>query len=67
MAIFPELDAKLFACKECNCNLFEEVEIKSYITDDIKVKENTNNVALKCIQCGAYHNINDDYEIVKSI
>ena len=43
MAVFDMIETPLFTCrnKECNSVLFEEVEIKSYITNNKKVSENT--------------------------
>ena len=62
MALF--LNEKFFQC-DCGCCLFEETEIKSYYTDDKKVSEATSTKALKCIECGKYHDISDDYDIIE--
>ena len=49
MAVFNMIETPLFTCRnnECGNVLFEEVEIKSYITNGKKVSENTSTKALK--------------------
>ena len=53
MAIYG-IETPVFTCKnqECDSVLFEEVEIKSYLTDNKRVSENTSTKSLKCIKCG---------------
>lgn len=67
MAVFDMIETPLFACRneECDSVLFEEVEIKSYITNNKKVSENTSAKALKCIKCGKYHDISEEYDIIE--
>lgn len=67
MAVFDMIETPLFTCrnKECNSVLFEEVEIKSYITNNKKVSKNTSTKALKCIKCGEYHDISEEYDIIE--
>ena len=67
MAVFDIIEAPLFSCKnkECSSVLFEEVSIKSYIVNNKKVSENTSTKALKCIKCGKYHDISEEYDIIE--
>lgn len=67
MAMFPGIETPIFTCRneECDSVLFEEVEIKSYITNSKKVSENTSTKALKCIKCGKYHDISEEYDIIE--
>lgn len=66
MAVFG-IETPIFECDNDSCGslLFEEVEIKSFITNGKKVAENTSKKALKCIKCGAYHHLSDEYDIIK--
>lgn len=63
MALF--LTDEIYKCEKCGERLFEEVEVKSYITNGEKISENTSNKAIKCVNCGHYHNISDDYDLVE--
>ncbi len=66
MAVFG-IETPIFECRNNDCNslLFEEVEIKSYITNGNKVAENTSTKAIKCITCGTYQHLSDEYDIIK--
>lgn len=66
MAIYG-IETPVFTCKnqECDSVLFEEVEIKSYLTDNKRVLENTSTKSLKCIKCGTYHDISEEYDIIE--
>lgn len=67
MAVFDMIEKPLFVCrnKDCDNVLFEEIEIKSYITNNKKVSEYTSAKALRCIKCGAYHDISEEYNIIE--
>ena len=66
MAVFG-IETPIFSCRREGCNsvLFEEVEIKSYLTDVKKVSENTSNKALRCIKCREYHDLSEEYDIIE--
>ena len=64
MAVYG-IEDDIFKCRKCNNVLFEEVEIKSYITDNKKVSPNTSTRAIKCIKCGEYHDISEEYDIIE--
>lgn len=66
MAVFG-IETPLFVCNNNGCTslLFEEVEVKSYITNNKKVAENTTSKALRCAKCGTYHNLSDEYDILE--
>ena len=61
------IETPIFNCKnsECDSLLFEEVEIKSFITNGKRVAENTSTKALKCTKCGKYHYLSDEYDIIE--
>ena len=64
MAIFG-IEDDIFKCRKCNNVLFEEIEIKSFVTNNIKVSPNTAAKSLKCIKCGEYHDISEEYDIIE--
>ena len=63
MALFG-IETPIFKCRKCDSVFFEEVEVKSYITDDMKVSEIESKKAIKCIECGEYHYLSDEYDII---
>lgn len=64
MAVFG-IEDNIFRCRKCDNVFFEEVEIKTYITNSKKVGENTSSKAIKCIKCGEYHELSDEYDIIE--
>lgn len=64
MAVFG-IEDNLFRCRKCDNIFFEEVDIKSYVTDDKKIAENTSTKSIKCIKCGEYHDISEEYDIIE--
>lgn len=64
MAVFG-IEDNIFRCKGCGDVFFEEVEVKSFATNNVKVQENTKTKAIRCVNCGKYHPISDEYDLIE--
>ena len=66
MALFG-IETLVFKCENENCDSihFEEVDVKSYLIEDDILSIAATSKKIKCIKCGAYYDIDENYKLIR--